>query len=82
MALLSVLESFTAVLLTAVPHYYEAKLVFLVWLMFGSGAERLYRRVRRWMLILEEKCRAVPLLHKPLVGARAVARRHLAVERP
>ena len=40
-ALLSVLESFTAVLLTAVPHYYEAKLVFLVWLMFGSGAERL-----------------------------------------
>ena len=54
-ALLSVLESFAAVLLTAVPHYYEAKLLLLAWLLFGSGAEKLYRRVRRFLFQLEQR---------------------------
>ena len=54
-ALLSALESFAAVLLTAVPHYYEAKLLLLVWLLFGSGAEKLYRRVRRLLFQLERR---------------------------
>jgi len=36
--------------LSQVPHYYEAKLLLLVWLLFGSGAEKLYRRVRRLLL--------------------------------
>ena len=35
------------------PHYYEAKLLLLVWLLFGSGAEKLYRRVRRPLSQLE-----------------------------
>ena len=37
------------------PHYYEAKLLLLVWLLFGSGAEKLYRRVRRLLFQLERR---------------------------
>lgn len=69
--MLSVLESFAAVLLTAVPHYYEAKLMLLAWLLFDSGAEKLYRRVRSIIFQLERRWEdRVPALRR-LLGDRA-----------
>ena len=77
-ALFGVIESFAAVVLTAVPRYYEAKLLFLVWLMFGSGSEMIYRRFRRSLLRL-----AGPLLRR--LGydrAGTMVRRELAALPP
>ncbi|KAG5175276.1 TB2/DP1, HVA22 family-domain-containing protein, partial [Tribonema minus] len=41
------LERFVDVLLSWAPHYYEAKLAAVLYLMFGRGADLVYRRVHR-----------------------------------
>jgi len=43
---------FARVLLSTFPHYYEAKLGALVWLVWRSGAETIYRKLRR---VLEKR---------------------------
>ena len=49
---LLLLTAYYLLQINQVPHYYEAKLLLLVLLLFGSGAEKLYRRVRRYSLWL------------------------------
>lgn len=51
-ALLFVERFFASIVLSTFPLYYEAKFVALVWLVWRSGAETCYRRIRR---ILERR---------------------------
>ena len=42
-------RAFTRVLLSKFPLYYEVKLVLLIWLLFFDGANRCYRKIRRYL---------------------------------
>jgi hypothetical protein len=42
-------RAFTRVLLSKFPVYYEMKLIVLIWLLFFDGANRCYRKIRRYL---------------------------------
>ena len=54
----TVFEAIADVLLSWMPSYFEAKFVFLCWLVFRNGAEKLYRKVHQladWAHVLLQK---------------------------
>jgi len=53
LAVLLFLEKFLArVILSTFPLYFEAKLVLMLWLLFGGGAEATYRKIRKVLMRL------------------------------